>query len=95
MRPVPQWFISDDVDYVESELGRLKSGKEAEVFVVERAFEDRSCLLAHKRYRPRSVTHKGELEELGFQRSNAFMNDLRTATVAGSRSRVISARPNA
>jgi RIO kinase 1 len=76
MRPVPQWFISDDVDYVESELGRLKSGKEAEVFVVERAFEDRSCLLAHKRYRPRSVTHKGELEELGFQRSNAFMNDL-------------------
>jgi RIO kinase 1 len=76
MRPVPQWFISDDVDYVESELGRLKSGKEAEVFVVERAFEDRSCLLAHKRYRPRSVTQKGELQALGFQRSNAFMNDL-------------------
>ena len=76
MRPVPQWFIPDDVDYVESEFGRLKSGKEAEVFVVERVFEDRSCLLAHKRYRPRTVTHKGELEELGFQRSNAFMNDL-------------------
>jgi len=76
VRAVPQWFIPDDVDYVEHDLGRLKSGKEAEVFVVERAFGDRSCLLAHKRYRPRTVTHKGELEELGFQRSNAFMNDL-------------------
>ena len=76
MRPVPQWFIPDEVDYVERELGRLKSGKEAEVFVVERFYEERSCLLAHKRYRPRTVTHKGELEALGFQRSNAFMNDL-------------------
>jgi RIO kinase 1 len=76
VRPVPQWFIADDVDYVESDLGRLKSGKEAEVFVVERVFEERSCLLAHKRYRPRTVTHKGELEELGFQRGNSFMNDL-------------------
>jgi RIO kinase 1 len=76
VRPVPEWFIADDVDYVESELGRLKSGKEAEVFVVERTHDDRSCLLAHKRYRPRTVTHKGELEELGFQRSNSFMNDL-------------------
>jgi len=76
VRPVPQWFITDEVDYVEAELGRLKSGKEAEVFVVERTHEGRSCLLAHKRYRPRTVTHKGELEELGFQRGNAFMNDL-------------------
>ena len=76
MRPAPQWFIPDEVDYVESDLGRLKSGKEAEVFVVERTYESRSCLLAHKRYRPRTVTHKGELEALGFQRGNSFMNDL-------------------
>src|SRR6478672_4757253 len=76
VRPTPSWLITDEVDYVELELGNLKSGKEAEVFVVERTYLDRSCLLAHKRYRPRTVTHKGELEELGFQRGNSFMNDL-------------------
>ncbi len=76
MRPVPEWLISDDVDYVERELGSLKSGKEAEVFLVERSSRERSCLLAHKRYRPRTVSHKGELQELGFQRANSFMNDL-------------------
>jgi RIO kinase 1 len=76
VRPVPEWLITDDVDYVERDLGRLKSGKEAEVFVVERTYQDQSVLLAHKRYRPRTVTHKGELEALGFQRGNQFMNDL-------------------
>ncbi|HZN12922.1 MAG TPA: RIO1 family regulatory kinase/ATPase [Acidimicrobiales bacterium] len=75
MRPQPDWLITEDVDYAEFDLGPLKTGKEAEVFLVERTHEDRSCLLAHKRYRPRSVTHKGELEALGFQRANAFMND--------------------
>ena len=43
MRPVPEWLITDDVDYVEHDLGNLKSGKEAEVFIVERTHEDRSC----------------------------------------------------
>jgi RIO kinase 1 len=76
MRPTPEWLITDEVDYVDRDLGSLKSGKEAEVFVVERSFQDRSCLLAHKRYRPRTVTQKGELAALGFQRGNRFMNDL-------------------
>jgi RIO kinase 1 len=76
VRPTPEWLITDEVDYVERDLGSLKSGKEAEVFVVERSFQDRSCLLAHKRYRPRVVTQKGELAALGFQRGNRFMNDL-------------------
>jgi RIO kinase 1 len=69
-------LITDAVEYDERDLGPLKSGKEAEGFVVERTFEDRSCLLAHKRYRPRTVTQKGELAALGFQRGNRFMNDL-------------------
>ena len=73
---MPEWLISDDVDYTERDLGSLKSGKEAEVFLVERSYRDLSCLLAHKRYRPRTVSHKGELEALGFQRANRFMNDL-------------------
>ena len=76
MRATPEWLITDAVEYTERDLGPLKSGKEAEVFVVERTFEDRSCLLAHKRYRPRTVTQKGELAALGFQRGNRFMNDL-------------------
>jgi len=76
VRPVPEWLITDDVDYVERDLGNLKSGKEAEIFLVERTYEGRSILLAHKRYRPRTVTHKGELAELGFQRGNRFMNDV-------------------
>lgn len=76
MRPVPEWLITDEFEYVERDLGSLKSGKEAEIFIVERTHHDRSCLLAHKRYRPRTVTQKGELEALGFQRGNRFMNDL-------------------
>jgi len=75
VRPQPDWLIADDVEYTELELGTLKSGKEAEVSLIERTHEDRSCLLAHKRYRPRTVTTKGELEALGFQRANTFMND--------------------
>jgi RIO kinase 1 len=76
VRPIPAWLITEDVEYVERDLGNLKSGKEAEIFVIERTYQGRSILLAHKRYRPRTVTHKGELAALGFQRGNRFMNDL-------------------
>jgi RIO kinase 1 len=76
VRGAPEWLITDEVEYDERDLGRLKSGKEAEIFIVERSFGDRSHLLAHKRYRPRSVSNKGELEALGFQNANRFMNDL-------------------
>jgi RIO kinase 1 len=76
VRATPEWLITDAVEYVERDLGSVKSGKEAEVFLVERTFADRTCLLAHKRYRPRTVTQKGELAALGFQRGNRFMNDL-------------------
>jgi RIO kinase 1 len=76
VRAQPEWLITDEVDFLERDLGPLKSGKEAEVFVIERSYGDRSCLLAHKRYRPRTVSHKGELQALGFSQSNKFMNDL-------------------
>jgi RIO kinase 1 len=72
-RTEPAWLVPEPYDDVV--LGPLKTGKEAEIFVVERTGADRSCLLAHKRYRPRSVTTKGELEFLGFQRSASFVND--------------------
>lgn len=75
MRAIPDWVITDQ--YADTALGVLKSGKEAEVFVVERTRLDGSgrCLLAHKRYRPRSVKTKGELETLGFSRASTFVND--------------------
>jgi RIO kinase 1 len=72
---VPDWLITEPDVYEEYDLGPLKAGKEAQVFVIERVLGDRSCLLAHKRYRPRSVTRKGQLEELGFQGSTSFVND--------------------
>jgi RIO kinase 1 len=71
----PDWLITDPEPYVEYDLGRLTTGKEADVFLVERVAGDRHCLLAHKRYRPRRVTHKGELEALGFQGASTFVGD--------------------
>jgi RIO kinase 1 len=76
MQSADGWLIADPEHYEEYELGSLKTGKEAEVFLVERVARDgRSCLLAHKRYRPREVSHKGELQDLGFQRAATFVND--------------------
>jgi RIO kinase 1 len=69
----PAWLVPEPFEDVV--LGPLKSGKEAEIFVVERTGDDRSCLLAHKRYRPRFVRSKGELEALGFQHVASFVND--------------------
>jgi len=72
----PPHLILDPEDYTDHDLGPLNTGKEAEVFVIERTAPDGpQCLLAHKRYRPRRVTHKGELEPLGFQRASTFVND--------------------
>jgi RIO kinase 1 len=72
----PAWLVAEPEPYDEYDLGPLKTGKEAEIFLVERVASDgRSCLLAHKRYRPRSVSNKGELEALGFQRVASFVND--------------------
>jgi RIO kinase 1 len=70
------WLIAEPEPYEEYDLGPLKTGKEADVFLVERVAPDgRSCLLAHKRYRPRAVRHKGDLEALGFQRAASFVHD--------------------
>jgi RIO kinase 1 len=88
-RTVPLWVI--DEDFVDAELGVLKTGKEAEIGLVERTSLDgaRSHLLARKRYRPRKVTAKGELQALGFERAPTFRNDLvyRDGRNYGKRSR--------
>lgn len=51
-RPHPDWLVTEAAA-VDHELGVLKTGKEADVFLLERAVPgtDRRCLLAAKRYR--------------------------------------------
>jgi RIO kinase 1 len=51
-RPRPGWLVTD-LGAVDTELGVLKTGKEADVFLVRRGVPGtgRSCLLAAKRYR--------------------------------------------
>lgn len=75
MRPSPDWFV--DEPYTDTDLGVLKSGKEAQVNVIERVGDDdRRCLLARKRYLPREVKAKGTLEAMGVQRASTFRNDV-------------------
>jgi RIO kinase 1 len=51
-KPHPKWLVTD-LAAVDSELGILKTGKEADVYLVRRHVPgtDKSCLLAAKRYR--------------------------------------------
>lgn len=52
-RPYPDWLVTD-LAATDTELGILKTGKEADVFLLRRGVPDTdiSCLLAAKRYRP-------------------------------------------
>jgi RIO kinase 1 len=76
-RVAPTWLTDGRTPVVDEVLGLLKTGKEAEVFIVERRSPDgrRRALLAHKRYRPTKVG-KGEIEGLGFTRARTFTNDV-------------------
>jgi RIO kinase 1 len=50
-RPHPEWLVTE-LAAVDTELGILKTGKEADVFLIRRGVpQKRSCLLAAKRYR--------------------------------------------
>jgi len=88
-RPVPDWVLTEW--FTDADLGVLKTGKEAEIRVVERTSLDGTGrhLLAQKRYRPRKVTYKGQLQELGFERAPTFRNDIvyRDGRNYGKRSR--------
>jgi RIO kinase 1 len=51
-KPHPKWLVTE-LAAVDTELGILKTGKEADVYLIRRAMPgtERSCLLAAKRYR--------------------------------------------
>lgn len=69
-RPRPAWVITE-LAAVDTELGVLKSGKEADVHLLRRGLPDRSreCLLAAKRYR--SSEHRQ------FQRDSGYLEGRR------------------
>jgi RIO kinase 1 len=71
-RPAPEWLIEES--YEDRPVGILRSGKEAEVFLLERCFEQSTRLLAHKRFRPRHPK-RGELRELGFSKGTMYRAD--------------------
>ena len=83
-RAAPAWLTAGDT--TDEVLGLLKTGKEAEVFVVERRMRlgDCTAVLAHKRYRPLSVV-KGQLEAAGFSRARTFTADARYRAGEGFR----------
>ncbi len=70
--PRPDWLVTDD-SAVDTELGVLKTGKEADVFLLDRTAAldpRRTSLLAAKRYRT--------LEHRTFSRSTAYTDGRRT-----------------
>jgi RIO kinase 1 len=70
----PDWLVPEP--YTDTDLGVLKTGKEAQVSLVERTGATGRCLLARKLYLPRSVSAKGVLEAMGVQGASQFRNDV-------------------
>jgi RIO kinase 1 len=69
--PHPKWLVTD-LAAVDTELGVLKTGKEADVFLLRRGVPatDNSCLLAAKRYR--------DAEHRMFHRDSGYLEGRRT-----------------
>jgi RIO kinase 1 len=77
-QPVPDWLVTDRAA-VDTDLGVLKTGKEADVFVLERAVADDhagggavSCVLAAKRYR--SAEHRTFHRNAGYTEGRRVRN---------------------
>jgi RIO kinase 1 len=70
-KPYPDWLVTE-LAAVDTELGIVKTGKEADVFLLRRGVPqtDRSCLLAAKRYR--STEHRM------FHRDSGYLEGRRT-----------------
>jgi len=70
-RPHPKWLVTD-LAAVDAELGIMKTGKEADVYLIRRYVPgtDRSCLIAAKRYR--------DAEHRLFHRDAGYLEGRRT-----------------
>ena len=92
-RPRPDWVVTDDAA-VDTELGVLKTGKEADVFLVERAVPGdaaRTSLLAAKRYR--SADHRQFHRDAGYVEGRRMRNtrDARAAAKRTTFGRLVAA----
>ncbi len=89
--PWPDWLVTAD-GAVDTELGILKSGKEADVFLLERATAEQSTVLAAKRYRGHD--HRLFSRDSAYQEGRTIRNTRdRRATAKGSRwGRAVEAR---
>ena len=82
-QPWPDWVITESAA-IDTELGILKTGKEADVFLLERAAEYRSVVMAANRYR--STDHRLFHRDAGYTEGRALLNSRdRRATVKGTR----------
>jgi RIO kinase 1 len=83
-KPHPDWLVTE-LAAVDTELGILKTGKEADVFLIRRGVPgtDRSCLLAAKRYR--SAEHRMFHRDSGYLEGRRT-RDLRVNRAVASRS---------
>lgn len=78
-QPRPDWVVTDD-EAIDTDLGVLKTGKEAEVFLLQRTSvknPDRSAVMAAKRYR--TEDHRD------FQRSSGYTDGRRTRRTRDAR----------
>ncbi|WP_235940707.1 serine protein kinase RIO [Paramicrobacterium fandaimingii] len=72
--PHPDWIVTESAA-LDTELGIVKTGKEAEVYLIERAVpgdSERSCVLAAKRYRSSA--------RRDFTRSTVYVEGRRTSS---------------
>lgn len=79
--PWPDWLVTADA--MDTDLGVLKTGKEADVSLLERtALDDpsRSCLLAAKRYR--STAHRLFHRDTGYTEGRRIRNSRDTRAMA-------------
>lgn len=81
--PWPDWLITADAA-IDTELGILKTGKEADVFLLERATDEQSVIMAAKRYR--STDHRLFHRDSGYTEGRKVRNSRdRRAMAKGTR----------
>ncbi len=85
-QPWPDWLVTSSAA-VDTDLGVLKTGKEADVYLLERAVPDdagQSCLLAAKRYR--STDHRLFHRDSGYTQGRRVRSSVATRALADRKS---------
>ncbi|WP_431709964.1 RIO1 family regulatory kinase/ATPase [Glutamicibacter uratoxydans] len=89
-RPYPSWLI-EDAAAIDTTLGLLKTGKEGEVYLLQRATATRSVLLAAKRYRAAEHRQFNRSQSYSEGRSVRRSRDMRALKTSSSYGREVAA----